>query len=137
MLFRSFKEQGKKITSVDYEKALTAFVAKNLLGGQYLPNLINRDQIVGLIKKIAGSGHTGGKVAGQLSQTPGAIKKRQARAAKNAPPATQPEQPAATPTTPQYGKQPSVTYNVPAGGAPAIPPKTTTAPATPGYLTAP
>jgi hypothetical protein len=29
-----------------YEKALLAFVTKNLLGGQYLPNVINKDQII-------------------------------------------------------------------------------------------
>jgi hypothetical protein len=35
------------------EKQLLAFVSKNLLGGQYLPNLINKDQIIKLVKQIA------------------------------------------------------------------------------------
>ncbi len=75
---------------------------------------------------------TGGKVAGQLSQTPGAIKKRQARAAANTNAqagagafgqmATQlGAQPSATPTTVGPGVMPQmtaapgkVTYNMPA-----------------------
>lgn len=42
--------------------------------------------------------HTGGKVAGQVSQTPNAIRQRQARAAKKAPAPAQPAAVAATPT---------------------------------------
>jgi hypothetical protein len=75
------------------KQSLLAFVNKNLLGGMYLPNVINKDKITGLVDQIAGSGqatapapttptqpHTGGKVAGQLSQTPGAVAKRNTRA---------------------------------------------------------
>jgi hypothetical protein len=40
------------------EKQLMAFVSKNLLGGQYLPNLINKDQIIKLVKQIAGNDAT-------------------------------------------------------------------------------
>jgi hypothetical protein len=36
-----------------YEQALLAFVSKNLLGGQYLPNVINKDQIVALVKQLS------------------------------------------------------------------------------------
>jgi len=38
-----------------YEQALTAFVVKNLLGNQYLPNIINKDKITALIKQLSGS----------------------------------------------------------------------------------
>jgi hypothetical protein len=76
----------------ELKQALLAFVTKNLLGGMYLPNVINKDKITGLVDQIAGGGqsdpvaqplagqHTGGKVAGQVSQTPGAVAKRNARA---------------------------------------------------------
>lgn len=40
-----------------YEQALLAFVSKNLLGGQYLPNVINKNQIVSLVKQLSGSGN--------------------------------------------------------------------------------
>jgi hypothetical protein len=40
-----------------YEKALLAFVTKNLLGGQYLPNVINKDQIQSLVKQLSGTGN--------------------------------------------------------------------------------
>lgn len=43
--------------------------------------------------------HTGGRVAGQLSQTPGAIRKRQQRALAKQPPVSAPIKPAA-PQTP-------------------------------------
>ena len=46
---------GGKADPATIEKQLMAFVSKNLLGGQYLPNLINKDQIIGLVKQIAGS----------------------------------------------------------------------------------
>jgi len=39
-----------------YEQALLAFVVKNLLGGQYLPNVINKDKITALVKQLSGSG---------------------------------------------------------------------------------
>jgi hypothetical protein len=40
-----------------YEQALLAFVSKNLLGGQYLPNVINKNQIQALVKQLSGSGN--------------------------------------------------------------------------------
>jgi hypothetical protein len=39
-----------------YEQALLAFVVKNLLSGQYLPNVINKDKITALVKQLSGSG---------------------------------------------------------------------------------
>jgi hypothetical protein len=39
-----------------YEQALLAFVSKNLLGGQYLPNVINQAQIKDLVKQLSGPG---------------------------------------------------------------------------------
>ena len=39
-----------------YEQALLAFVVKNLLGGQYLPNVINKDKITALVKQLSASG---------------------------------------------------------------------------------
>jgi len=41
-----------------YEQALLAFVTKNLLGGQYLPNVINKNQIIALVKQLSQSGET-------------------------------------------------------------------------------
>jgi len=46
---------GGKADPATLEKQLMAFVSKNLLGGQYLPNLINKDQIIKLVKQIAGN----------------------------------------------------------------------------------
>jgi hypothetical protein len=96
------KADPKARESGQLEQQLLAFVNKNLLGGMYLPNVINKDKIISLVKQIGGANpgatktapttqppatqqppakaHTGGKVAGQLSQTPGAIAKRDARA---------------------------------------------------------
>lgn len=57
----SYKQQldknapGGKADPAMIEKQLMAFVSKNLLGGQYLPNLINKDQIIKLVKQIAGN----------------------------------------------------------------------------------
>jgi len=42
-----------------YEQALLAFVTKNLLGGQYLPNVINKQQIQALVKQLS----SGGKIS--------------------------------------------------------------------------
>jgi hypothetical protein len=39
-----------------YEQALLAFVVKNLLSGQYLPNVINKDKITALVKQLSSSG---------------------------------------------------------------------------------
>ena len=39
-----------------YKQALTAFVVKNLLGNQYLPNIINQAKITALVKQLSGSG---------------------------------------------------------------------------------
>ena len=39
-----------------YEQALLAFVVKNLLGGQYLPNVINQEKIKKLVKQLSVSG---------------------------------------------------------------------------------
>ena len=36
-----------------YEKNLLAFVQKNLLGGAYLPNLTNKDEILALVKHLS------------------------------------------------------------------------------------
>ena len=44
---------GGKADPAMVEKQLMAFVSKNLLGGKYLPNLINKDQIIKLVKQIA------------------------------------------------------------------------------------
>lgn len=42
-------------TSGQLEQLLLAFVNKNLLGGMYLPNVINKDKITALVKQIAGA----------------------------------------------------------------------------------
>jgi hypothetical protein len=60
----------------DYEKQLMAFVNKNLLGGMYLPNVINKDKIITLVQKIsapqpaAGAAGAFGQMASQLGQGP-------------------------------------------------------------------
>ena len=41
-----------------YYQALLAFVTKNLLGGQYLPNVINKNQIIALVKQLSQSDET-------------------------------------------------------------------------------
>jgi hypothetical protein len=61
-----------------YEKALLAFVNKNLLGGMYLPNVANKDQILKIVKQLSApkiSPPTGGagaigQMANQLSAGP-------------------------------------------------------------------
>jgi hypothetical protein len=67
-------------------------------------------QLLQALEQPAAKPHTGGKVAGQVSQTPGAIRQRQARAAKSAATPAQtttvPVQPTATPT--QTTAQPSM-----------------------------
>lgn len=73
-----------------YEQALLAFVVKNLLSGQYLPNVINKDKITALVKQLSGSG--------------------QAPAQKNpaqAPPATTPPAQEPPATTPPAQKNPA------------------------------
>jgi hypothetical protein len=62
-----------------YEKALLAFVTKNLLGGQYLPNVINKDQIISLVKQLSGSS----KVM-EAEETIGAVKAGAPTAAERA-----------------------------------------------------
>jgi hypothetical protein len=62
-----------------YEKALLAFVTKNLLGGQYLPNVINKDQIQSLVKQLSGSS----KVM-EAEETIGAVKAGAPTAAERA-----------------------------------------------------
>jgi len=60
----------------DYEKQLLAFVNKNLLGGMYLPNVINKDKIIALVQKISapqpavGAAGAFGQMASQLGQGP-------------------------------------------------------------------
>ena len=41
-----------------YYQSLLAFVTKNLLGGQYLPNVINKNQIIALVKQLSQSEET-------------------------------------------------------------------------------
>jgi hypothetical protein len=53
-----------------YEQALLAFVSKNLLGGQYLPNVINQSQIKALVKQLSQSGATAKTPAGADTTPP-------------------------------------------------------------------
>ena len=48
------KAAGGKADPATLEKQLLAFVSQNLLGGKQLSTLINKNQIVGLVKQIAG-----------------------------------------------------------------------------------
>jgi len=62
----------------DYEKQLLAFVNKNLLGGMYLPNVINKDKIIALVQQISATQPTAtqgaagafGQMTTQLGQGP-------------------------------------------------------------------
>jgi hypothetical protein len=95
-----------------YEQALTAFVVKNLLGNQYLPNVINKDKITALIKQLSASGGVteadASKVTGAAnSGRPTAAEQEKfqqmvASAAAAAPktPGTLPPKPPATPAAP-------------------------------------
>lgn len=47
------KEKFDNRTDGRYKKLLTAFVAKNLLKGQYIPQLENKSQILALINKLS------------------------------------------------------------------------------------
>lgn len=85
-LDQSFAEQGKKATPADYEKALLAFVSKNLLRGQYLNNLTNKDDIIGLVKKIAGTTATS-STGGTTTQTDTGLTHKASATNPNQPPA--------------------------------------------------
>jgi hypothetical protein len=67
------KADPKARENGDYEKQLLAFVNKNLLGGMYLPNVINKDKIITLVKKISapqpvtGGAGAFGQMANQLA----------------------------------------------------------------------
>jgi len=101
-----------------YEQALLAFVVKNLLGGQYLPNVINKDKITALVKQLsASSGVTeanASKVTGAAnSGRPTAAEQEKfqqmaATAAAAAPktPGTPPTPPGTPPTPPKPPKPP-------------------------------
>lgn len=54
-LDKFYTQKGKPATPAEYEKALLGFVQKNLLGGQQLSSLTTKDDIVSLVKQIAGS----------------------------------------------------------------------------------
>lgn len=79
-----------------------------------LPQLTKLKAMVdqSLTKPSAAPAHTGGKVPGQLSQTPNAIRKRNARAAATAAKTASPATPNYGATSPGYGK---TTMNAPAG----------------------
>ena len=89
-----------------YEQALLAFVSKNLLGGQYLPNVINQAQIRALVKQLSGSGNiteeekiTGAVKSGAPTDAERANLQQRIAAATNAQQAksgTPPPQPAPT-----------------------------------------
>jgi hypothetical protein len=61
-------------TSGMYQQALLAFVTKNLLGGQYLPNVINRRQIETLVQQLSGGGGTVSSSSGNAPVTVGGQK---------------------------------------------------------------
>jgi hypothetical protein len=107
-----------------YQQTLQAWVEKNLLSGQYLPNFTNKDQLLAIIAKLSEP-----KVAAQAPQP--------AQQATTQQPATQ-TAPAAKPTTAQPGFNASNVGNLkttpgatvpPAAkpAAPVTPAKTTTA----------
>lgn len=100
---------GGKADPATLEKQLLAFVSKNLLGGQYFQNLINKDQILGLVKQIAGSS--------AQSSTGGTIEKTATGLTHTASP-TNPNQPSAPGVTPVAGQP--VTSKPTPGGAGAF-----------------
>lgn len=54
-LDKFYSQKGTPATPAEYEKALLSFVQKNLLNGQQLSSLTTKDDIVSLVKQIAGS----------------------------------------------------------------------------------
>jgi hypothetical protein len=110
-----------------YEQALLAFVSKNLLGGQYLPNVINKDQIVALVKQLSKPGSVTEAVptVKPITKPVGSLASRSTQ--RNAP-AT-----ATTPATPATATTPAT----PATATTPATPATATTPATPATATTP
>jgi hypothetical protein len=104
-----------------YEQALLAFVVKNLLSGQYLPNVINQDKIKTLVKQLSGSGGIAeANVIGATrsgAPTPAEQANLQKKiAAAQAKQATQQG-------SPQQSAAPAVSAPAPAASAPALTPQ--------------
>jgi hypothetical protein len=99
-----------------YEQALTAFVVKNLLGNQYLPNIINQEQIKKLIKQLSGSSGiteadaskvTGAANSGRPTAAEQEKFQKMAAAAASAAPKTPGTPPPETPTPPKTPTAPA------------------------------
>jgi hypothetical protein len=76
-----------------YREQLLAFVQKNLLGGAHLPNLINKDEIVGLVDQLT-KARTGADVGGTTATPPATT-----------PPANNSAQTTTTPAKLEAGKE--------------------------------
>jgi hypothetical protein len=99
-----------------YEQALLAFVVKNLLGGQYLPNVINKDKITALVKQLSASGGvteanaskvTGAANSGRPTAAEQEKFQQMAATAAAAAPKTPGTPPPETPTPPKTPKSPA------------------------------
>ena len=80
-----------------YREQLLAFVQKNLLAGAHLPNLINKDEIVGLVDQLT-KARTGSAVGGTTASATTAP-------ATTAPPANNSAQTTTTPAKIEAGKE--------------------------------
>lgn len=133
--WKTYKQQLLKAdpTGKTLQPSLMAFVNKNLLGGMYLPNVINKDKIIGLVNQIAQANMPTTKTTAQPPQQPPA---EEPKAPTGGAPSGAPGGGTA------YGKNAGTTasYNVPTGvpdprqaaPGPRPSPKTTTAPSAPG-----
>lgn len=70
--WKIYKQQLLKAdpTGKTLQPSLLAFVNKNLLGGMYLPNVINKDKIIGLVNQIAQANMPTAKATAQPPQQP-------------------------------------------------------------------
>jgi hypothetical protein len=100
-----------------YEQALMAFVSKNLLGGQYLPNVINQAEIKVLVKQLSEPGSVTEAVptVKPITKPVGSLASRSAQRNAPATAATTPTTPATatTPTTPATATNPAAATTAP------------------------
>ncbi len=130
--WKTYKQQLLKAdpSGKTLQPSLMAFVNKNLLGGMYLPNVINKDKIIALVNQIAQA---------NMPQP-----RATAEPPKEQPPAQEPKAPTggAPSGGTAYGKNAgaAATYNVPTGvpdprqatPGPRPTPRTSAAPVAPG-----
>jgi len=116
------------------EQALLAFVNKNLLGGMYLPNVINKDKIVSLVKQISNSGAPAQQPPATQTNTASAGAATAPISKTNVAKSGNPNQPQQTPLQQATALQQQVQGQKPAATFGRVP--SATAPAKPGQMPA-